>query len=110
MVNVVIYKTPPPPHTHTHTHTPQSTSEVEEAERWLHVLPDRLTGKTNCEMRVELCLLQECYTYGESLLLNLTSFYSRAAVAHGGWEQLMEGLAGCDFSPLNDHWLRSEFR
>ena len=28
-----------------------------EKEKWLHTLPDRLTGKTNCEMRLELCVL-----------------------------------------------------
>lgn len=83
---------------------------MEEIEKWLHVLPDKLTGKTNCEMRIELYLLEECYTYGESLLHKLSSFYSQAAMAHGGWEKLMEGLAGCDFTPINDHWLKMEFR
>ena len=34
---------------------------------WLHTLPDRLTGKTNCEMRVEHCLLKEMITYAEEL-------------------------------------------
>ena len=36
-------------------------------EAWLHTLPDRLTGKTNCEMRVELCLLKEMIKYAEQL-------------------------------------------
>ena len=34
---------------------------------WLHVLPDGLTGKTNCEMRVERCLLREMIKYAEEL-------------------------------------------
>ena len=34
---------------------------------WLHTLPDRLTGKTNCEMRLEECLLQEMIKYAEQL-------------------------------------------
>ena len=34
---------------------------------WLHTLPDQLTGKTNCEMRVELCLLEEMVKYAEEL-------------------------------------------
>ena len=37
-------------------------------EVWFHTLPDRLTGKTNCEMRVERCLLQEMMRYAEELL------------------------------------------
>ena len=36
-------------------------------EAWLHTLPDRLTGKTNCEMRVERCLLREMIKYTEEL-------------------------------------------
>lgn len=35
----------------------EGEEEVMEKERWLHTLPDRLTGKTNCEMRLELCIL-----------------------------------------------------
>ena len=38
-----------------------------EKEAWLHTLPDRLTGKTNCEMRVEICLLREMINYAEQL-------------------------------------------
>ena len=34
---------------------------------WLHTLPDKLTGKTNCEMRLEICLLQEMTKYGKHL-------------------------------------------
>lgn len=83
---------------------------MEERGRWLHLLPDRLTGKTNCEMRLELLLLKECYKYGVALQERLTAFYNRAMVAHGGWELLMEELAGCDFTPLQDNWLTDEFR
>ena len=49
---------------------PHPTTRKEEGEGqevWLHILPDRLTGKTNCEMRVELCLLEEMVKYAEEL-------------------------------------------
>ena len=39
----------------------------EEKGAWLHLLSDRLTGKTNCEMRVERCLLHEMTKYAEEL-------------------------------------------
>ena len=39
----------------------------EEREAWLHTLSDRLTGKTNCEMRVEGCLLGEMVKYAEEM-------------------------------------------
>ena len=85
--------------------------EVKERKRWLHTLPDRLTGKTNCEMRIEVFLLQESCHCVESLHQGLASAYSRALVAHRpGWEQLLEDLAGHDFAPLQDQWLQAEFR
>lgn len=37
----------------------RSPEEIEATKEWLHTLPDRLTGKTNCEMAVELQLLRE---------------------------------------------------
>ena len=83
---------------------------MQERESWLHVLPDRLTGKTNTEMRLELLLLKESYRYGVALQERLAAFYNRAMLAHGGWELLMEELASCDFTPLQDNWLTAEFR
>ena len=41
---------------------------------WLHTLPDRLTGKTNCEMRVERCLLREMIKFAEELQQRLHHF------------------------------------
>ncbi len=41
----------------------RTQEEVEETKEWLHTLPDRLTGKTNCEMSVELQLLRENCRY-----------------------------------------------
>ena len=85
--------------------------EVEERKQWLHTLPDRLTGKTNCEMRVEVFLLQESCHCVEGLHQGLANVYSRALVAHRpGWEQLLEELASYDFAPLQDQWLQAEFR
>lgn len=40
---------------------------AEEKGAWLHTLPDRLTGKTNCEMRVEKQLLRDMIGYSEDL-------------------------------------------
>ncbi len=41
----------------------RTQEENEETREWLHTLPDRLTGKTNCEMAVELQLLREHSRY-----------------------------------------------
>ena len=60
--------------------------------------------------QVEVCLLREYCKHAEQLQRRLTSLYSGAVTAHGGWEQLLEELAGCDFTPLQDQWLQAEFR
>ena len=86
----------------------QSEEEVEERQQWVHTLPDKLTGKTNCEMRVELCVMKESYRLALSLQEKLVMFYGKALqVTHKGWEQLLENLASWDFSLLQDQWLSS---
>ena len=85
--------------------------EVEEKKKWIHTLPDQLTGKTNCEMRIEVFLLKESCQCAEGLRQKLAGVYSRGLVAHRpGWQQLLEELAGYDFVPLQDQWLQAEFR
>ena len=64
----------------------------------------------NVHMQVELCLLREHCKHAERLHRRLTSLYSGVVTAHGGWEQLLEELASCDFTPLQDQWLQAEFR
>lgn len=70
-------------------------------QRWVHTLPDRLTAKTNCELRLELTLLKEFLHFAQCLKEKLESFYSQATSQHS-WEQLVEGLASLDFQPLQD--------
>lgn len=86
----------------------QSAAEIEQREQWLHTLPDKLTGKTNCEMRVELCVLKESYKFALSMQEQLVMFYGKALqVTHKGWEQLIENLATWDFTLLHDQWFSS---
>ena len=88
----------------------QSKGEIEERKMWLHTLPDRLTAKTNCEMRVELCLLRENCKHADSLNQSVATLYGKAVISHGNWEQLLDELGGYDFTPLQDQWLQTEFR
>ena len=46
---------------------PSDDEQGVEQGAWLHTLPDHITGKTNCEMRVELALLSELVKYTEEL-------------------------------------------
>ena len=74
---------------------------VQERQRWIHMLPDRLTAKTNCEMRVELVLTREAVLYGQSLQEKL-GLLSTQSLSHQGWEQLLEQLATLDFQLLQE--------
>lgn len=90
---------------------PTERSEVEERRAWLHTLPDRLTGKTNCEMRVELLVLESSCRVAEELQISLTSLQSSTNSGHVHWEGLLDELASYDFSPLHDQWLlKATFR
>ena len=81
---------------------------MRERQQWLHALPDKVTAKTNCEMRVEICVLKESYSLALSLQEKLVMFYGKALqVTHKGWEQLIENLASWDFTLLQDQWLGS---
>ena len=94
----------------------QSAQDEGEMQRWLHTLPDRLTGKTNCEMRLELSILRECCAFAERLEQRLAVFCGGALSMQargrggGGWEGLAEELAGVDFLPLQHHWMQAQFR
>lgn len=86
---------------------PTERSEVEVRRAWLHTLPDRLTGKTNCEMRVELLVLESSCRAAERLQSSLSSLHSSTDGGHVHWELLLDQLASYDFSPLQDQWLLS---
>ena len=72
-------------------------------QQWLHVLPDRLTGKTSCELAVELAVAEEMVRHGENLQQELSALHAHA-LAHPGqhWEDSMGRLAALDFQPLQD--------
>ena len=84
---------------------PMERSEVEARRVWLHTLPDRLTGKTNCEMRVELLVLESSCRAVEGLQHSLSNLHSSTDSGHVHWELLLDELASYDFSPLRDQWL-----
>ncbi len=70
---------------------------------WVHVLPDQLTGKSSCELRVELALVKEMVGHAEALQQELGGLYSHALSHLGhGWEGNMERLAALDFQLLHD--------
>lgn len=87
--------------------------KLKEKQRWIHVLPDMLTAKTTSELRLELAILGEMVTVGESLDERLQLLHSQALThsSSGGfssWEHLMEQLASLDFQPLQESYITVE--
>lgn len=81
-----------------------------ERQQWVHVLPDRLTPKSNCELRVELVLTEEVVCYAELLQEKLGQLYSHA-LSHQDqrWEELMGQLATLDFQVLQESYAQGEY-
>ena len=80
------------------------------AEEWIHTLPDKLTGKTSCEMRLELCLMKECINQIEALHEKVRKLVSSSSSSHVNWSRLTNELSLLDFTILQDDWLQLEFK
>lgn len=88
----------------------QGRKEVEQNKEWLHLLPDHLTAKTNCEMEVEVAILNNCCQYAENMHQHWTNLHTEALHNHGNWEPFLDELAQFDLSPLQDQWMQSSFQ
>ena len=75
--------------------------KLKEKQEWVHVLPDRLTAKTNCELRLEVYMSREMFNVGKLLEKKLRMIQTHALSQHG-WETLMEQIASLDFQPLQE--------
>eukprot|EP00731_Ephydatia_muelleri_P031059 Em0022g573a len=88
----------------------RSLEEVGHNKRWLHLLPDQLTAKTNCEMELEVAILKDCCRHADKLHRHWTVLHNKALSSHGNWEPLLDELAQFDLSPLHDQWMQASFR
>jgi hypothetical protein len=75
--------------------------------KWIHLLGDRLTAKTNTEMRVEVCILN-------ILLPAATDVLERVRIIHRNvmdhkrsinWDNVISQLVSLEFSVLKDDWI-----
>lgn len=89
---------------------PPSHVEVVEKSCWLHTLPDKLTGKTNCEMRLELGLMKECTEQAKAVHRRVYELLTWSQASHVDWGRLLDELAMLDFATLRDDWMQLEFR
>ena len=86
-----------------------SREEVQDRQQWLHLLGDRLSPKSNTEMRLELCILQDNLGRAGQLLKRIKELEKWASSNMGiDWDKITNELATNDFSVLQDDWLHSD--
>lgn len=75
---------------------------------WAHVLSDRLTGKTNCEMRVELVVMETILSHASQLTKRASEVCQWVRETRGGfdWDNVTDQLLGMDLSVFNDDWIQ----
>ena len=84
----------------------QDSKEIAE---WVHVLGDRLTGKTNVEMRIENCILIGHLSIAQQLMDRVNEVYKWVQDTHGvDWERVLDQLVGLEFSVVRDDWMATD--
>ena len=84
----------------------QDSKEIAE---WVHVLGDRLTGKTNVEMRIENCILIGHLSIAQQLMDRVNEVYKWVQDTRGiDWERVLDQLVGLEFSVVRDDWMATD--
>lgn len=82
------------------------SQDSKEMAEWVHVLGDRLTGKTNVEMRIENCILIGHLSIAQQLMERVNEVYKWVQDTHGvDWERVLDQLVGLEFSVVRDDWM-----
>lgn len=82
-----------------------------EESKWIHLLPDKLTAKTNTEMRLTNCILSERLPQLNELLYKVNGLYSSIFQQGSSlidWEQVLGHLVNLDFSVMRDELINDD--
>ena len=83
---------------------PYDTSKdvIEEA-KWIHLLPDKLTAKTNIEMRLSNCTLSALLPQMDQLFQRVNGLYTSIMENRFvDWDHVIGQLVNMDFSIIKD--------
>ena len=88
----------------------QTKDEMIKATEWIHVLGDKLTGKTNTEMRLENFILQALLPFVRLLLQQVTDLCTRVKETRVlvEWDSIVGQLVSMDTSVLKEDWMDCE--
>ena len=85
------------------------SQDSKEMAEWVHVLGDRLTGKTNVEMRIENCILIGHLSIAQQLMDRVNEVYKWVQDTRGvDWERVLDQLVGLEFSVVRDDWMATD--
>lgn len=76
----------------------------------IHLLSDELTGKTNCEMRLELLIFDSAVSHASHLIKRVSEVCQWVTETRRGfdWDNVTDQLLGVDLSVFNTDWLQSD--
>ena len=88
----------------------QTKDEMIKVTEWIHVLGDKLTGKTNTEMRLENFILQALLPSVRLLLQQVTDLCTRVKETRVlvEWDSIVGQLVSMDTSVLKEDWMDCE--
>lgn len=82
------------------------SQDSKEMAEWVHVVGDKLTGKTNIEMRIENCILIGHLSIARQLMDRVNEVYKWVQDTCGvDWERVLDQLVGLEFSVVRDEWM-----
>ena len=76
----------------------------------VHLLGDRLTGKTNCEMRVELLVLDNAMSHANHMTRRVLEVWQWVEETRKGfdWDNVTDQLLDLDLSVFNTDWIQGD--
>ncbi|XP_019856326.1 PREDICTED: protein kibra-like [Amphimedon queenslandica] len=88
----------------------QTKEEMTRTTEWIHVLGDKLTGKTNTEMRLENLILQILLPSVRLLLQQVTDLCKKVKETRVlvDWDGIVGQLVSMDMSVLKEEWIHCE--
>lgn len=88
----------------------QIKEEMIRTAEWIHVLGDKLTGKTNTEMRLENLIFQILLPSVRLLLQQVTDLCKKVKETRVlvDWDSIVGQLVSMDMSVLKEEWIHCE--
>ena len=77
---------------------------------WVHLLSDKITSKTNTEMRVELCIMDTAISHASQLTKRAVEVCQWVRDTKRGfdWDNVTGQLLGMDMTVFSNEWIQND--